>query len=260
MLSPWAWQYKSSVKRPFWYLLQRRVLERVACFHATAVPEVEDIRRLGFAQPVAVIPNGVEIPQLPTALVRKNRVVFLSRVHEKKGLHFLLPAWRSIQEDFRDWELCIAGRLENVYGQRMVRYADESGVERVRFLGEVLGEHKRDLLASSRLFVLPSLSENFGIAVAEALAHGTPVITTTETPWQNLADKGVGWSIPANRSALEGSLRQAMTLSTVELEVMGETGRAWMAKDYSWQQVGAQMAAVYRWVLDTGPRPDCVHL
>lgn len=102
MFSPWAWSFKSSLKRPFWHLLQKPALQRVNCFHATAECELEDIRRLNFKQPVAVIPNGVEIPDLSSCENKRNRVVFLSRIHDKKGLHLLIPAWRAIQDDFPD--------------------------------------------------------------------------------------------------------------------------------------------------------------
>lgn len=257
MLSEWSLQHKRWRKLPFWLAMQAPALARTSLFHATARSEYADIRKAGFRQPVAIIPNGVEIPPLPAAPKRR-RVVFLSRIDPKKGLDLLLPAWTRLAVEFPDWDLVIAGPLNSDYADSMQKLARDLQTPRVTFVGEVTGSAKHTLLATAALFVLPTYSENFGIAVAEALAHGTPVVTTTETPWADLPTREAGWYVRPERTAVEAALRAGMGLSLAELAQRGQRGRAWMAADYGWAQIGQQMVATYEWLLYGAKQPDCV--
>lgn len=258
MFSPWSWNYKGAIKKPFWYVLQKPALDRVHCFHATALSEVEDIRRLGFRQPISLIPNGVEVPHLPELPRQGKTIVFLSRIHEVKGLHLLIPAWQKIAQEFPDWELLIAGKIDSSYGRRIVTMVQERNVPRIRFLGEVLGSDKATLLASARLFVLPTFTENFGVAIAEALAHATPVITTTQTPWVDLEHRGCGWCINPTEPDLIIAFRSAMSLSNGRLEEMGKAGRAWIEDSYAWEKLAKMFEELYAWLLYGGQKPSFV--
>jgi glycosyltransferase involved in cell wall biosynthesis len=108
------------------------------------------------------------------------------------------------------------------------------------------------------LFVLPSYSENFGISAAEALAAGTPAIVTKGAPWDGLEVHGAGWWIDRGIDPLVACLEQALSRSTDSLGEMGLRGRAWMEAEYSWAQVGRQMAETYRWMLHGGNKPTWV--
>lgn len=258
MLSPWSMNYKASIKRPFWNLLQKPALERCHCFHVTAPLELDDIRRLGFRTPVTVIPNGVDIPQLRDDTSRMKTLVFLSRIDPKKGLDLLLPAWTSIADEFSDWNLVIAGPLTDSYAESVQALARRLNAPRVTFAGQVLGQGKRALLSGASLFVLPTYSENFGIAVAEALAHGTPVITTTETPWTEVGERHCGWCIPPNEDRLRETLREALSRPLPQLHEMGMNGRRWMERNYAWKHIAEMMEATYEWLLGKGNQPDWV--
>lgn len=259
MLSPWSMNYKATIKRPFWHLLQEPALERCHCFHVTAPMELEDVRRLGFRTPVAVIPNGVDIPPLQEHASRQKTLLFLSRIDPKKGLDLLLPAWTSLAAEFEDWNLVIAGPLTGAYPESVRNLARKLNAPRVSFAGEVLGEDKRALLSGASLFILPTYSENFGIAVAEALAHGTPVITTTETPWTEVGERRCGWCIPPNEGIIRETLRNAFSRPLGELHEMGINGRRWMEQNYAWLHVTEMMERTYEWLLGSGSRPDCVY-
>lgn len=260
MLSPWSMNYKAYIKRPFWHLLQKPALNRCHCLHVTAPLELEDIRRLGFRTPAAIIPNGVDIPPLQENVPRQKTLVFLSRIDPKKGLDLLLPAWTSIAAEFADWNLVIAGPLSGTYPESVQNLARTLNAPRVSFAGEILGEDKRALLSGSSVFVLPTYSENFGIAVAEALAHGTPVITTTETPWTEVGERRCGWCIPPNKGALRETLRDAMSRPLPELHEMGMNGREWMERSYSWRHVAEMMGQTYEWMLNGGACPACIDI
>ena len=258
MLSQWSMQYKSIIKQPFWRFLQKPALKRCHCFHVTAAIELEDIRRVGLRGPVTIIPNGVDLPPLSNKTSREKRIVFLSRIDPKKGLDLLLPAWTAVATQFNDWELVIAGPLKGIYADSIQAFAREICAPRVTFAGEVFGEAKRSLLSSASLFVLPTYSENFGIAVAEALAHGVPVITTTETPWTEVGQRNCGWCVPPKEKDLQDALIHALSRSLPVLHEMGINGRHWMQRDYSWLHIAQMMEQTYEWVLYKTPRPDCV--
>lgn len=258
MFSEWSWAHHAFVKRPFWYALQLPALQRTHCFHATAESELEDIRRLGFSQPVTVIPNGIAVPDFCGEVVKENSIVFLSRIHKKKGLELLIEAWRRIAVEYPSWSLKIAGAIDSEYAKKLVSNVQKKGIPRVHFLGEVLGAEKKALLSRANLFVLPSYSENFGIAVAEALAHGTAVITTDQTPWKELNSKGCGWCVAADQQSVDEALRDALSRNAVCLRDMGEVGREWMRRDFSWEAVTEMMQDTYSWLQGAGDRPACV--
>ena len=110
------------------------------------------------------------------------------------------------------------------------------------------------------LFVLPTLSENFAITVAEALAAGTPVIATKGAPWHGLEREDCGWWIDHGVEPLVAALAKAMTMQREALQAMGAKGRAWMARDFSWDRVANDMLDVYRWLLAGGEPPRTVRL
>jgi glycosyltransferase involved in cell wall biosynthesis len=258
-LSRYAMRSGSIVKRIFWPLLQKPALEPVACFHATAQAEYEDIRRMGFGQPVIILPNGIDLPPPgPSRDSARRRVLFLGRIHPIKGLDMLLPAWRAVQHRYPDWDLHIVGAGSGDHSDSLRRMCSELHLERVEFRGELHGNDKWRAYRDSELFVLPSRSENFGMSVAEALASGVPAIVSRAAPWAGLRDNDAGWWVEVQIDALVAALEQAMSREPGELAAMGERGRQWMQRDFSWAKIGERMTEAYRWVVAGGPAPDCV--
>lgn len=257
-LSPWSLRYKSPLKRPFWHLLQHPALQRSHCFHATSPAEYEHVRRAGLRAPVAVLPNGIDIPEIAPGRPRGRRAVFLGRLDPVKGLDLLLPAWTAVAGRHDAWELVIAGPLGGDYANSVRALADRLRSPRVSFAGEVRGAAKRELLSGASLFILPSYSENFGLVAAEALAYGVPVITTTETPWADIVRHGCGWYVPPREDELHAALDDAMGRPLAELHDMGRRGRAWMQHAYGWPSVAERMILTYQWLLLGGSRPDWV--
>lgn len=257
----------SRAKRIFWPLLQRSALARADCFHATADSEYADIRRLGFRQPVAILPNGIDIPvQPPKRKSNRRTMLFLGRIHPKKGLDLLLHAWRCVQDHYDAWDLVIAGS-DSGYGRtsghlnQTRELAVGLGVKRVAFVGPLYGIDKIHAYRNADLFVLPTRSENFGMSVAEALAMGTPAIVSRGAPWVGLENHRAGWWVEIGVEALADSFRHALSRSPEELTAMGERGRLWMQEEFSWASIGSRMAETYRWLAAPfAPAPDWVRV
>lgn len=260
-LSQWALSHHRRRKRVFWWLLQAQALRRADAFHATSEEECADLRRLGFRQPVCVLPNGIDIPPLvekPSGGRRK--LLYLGRVHKKKGLDLLLRAWATAEQRFPDWDLVIAGPDDGGYRAEYQALAAQLGLRRVHFPGPLYGEDKLSAYRQASLYVLPTHSENFAVTVAEALATGTPAIVTKGAPWSGLVENGAGWWIEIGVEPLVAALDSALALPEERLREMGGNGRAWMEEKFSWQIIATQMTEFYAWLCGRGPRPECVRV
>ncbi len=249
----------SKVKKVFWPLIQRPALDQVTCFHATARSEYEDIRRMGFQQPVAIIPNGIDVPDVRTPLRGDMRtLLYLGRIHPIKGLDNLLPAWAAVQHHFTEWQLRIVGPDNKGYLKEMRQLAAKLKLERIEFSGPLTGDKKMAAYSEADLFILPSYSENFGMTVAEALASGTPAIVTQGAPWSGLNENNAGWWIDTGIDPLVTCLEHTLSQPRTSLDTMGLNGRRWMEKDFSWDNIAVRMKATYDWILNGGSKPECV--
>lgn len=261
MLDPWARRNSSWKKSLVSKLFETQHLYNAKCLRATAEMEAENFRAMGLKNPIAIVPNGVELDDLrPRQAGRLRRVLFLSRIHPKKGIAYLLRAWAQLEKRHRDWELVIAGFDEGGHEADMKRLADQLGLARVIFPGPVFGEDKRRLYRNADLFVLPTHAENFGLVIAEALSQEVPVITTRNAPWAGLESERCGWWIPLDQGALTLAMAEALACSQSDLQKMGRRGREWMLRDFGWQGVVERLREVYHWVAHGGVRPSVVHL
>ncbi len=262
-LSAWALNRNKRRKSVLW-LLQRRSLALADMLHATSENEYEEIRLQGFKAPVAIIPNGIDVPDIeaPTELAREEvrTLLFLSRIHPTKGLDKLLQAWADLEQKHLNWRLVIAGRGNPEHVEYVTKLAATLGVNRVDFPGPLYGEFKTAAYQNADLFVLPTHSENFGVVIAEALAHGCPVVVSRGAPWAGIEAEGCGWWIENTVPNLVAALDAAMALPTSQLRAMGLRGRAWMERDFSWTAIGQKMNAAYLWLVAKGERPDFVRL
>jgi glycosyltransferase involved in cell wall biosynthesis len=261
MLSEWALAHRGWKKRVAWRTFQRRDLERADALHATSDLEADEIRGVGLGAPIAIVPNGVELPapevRRPAPGDRSRRFLFLSRLHPKKGLTDLIDAWAVARP--RGWELVIAGPDEGGHRAEIERRAAalDPGPA-IRFLGPVEDRDKWETYRASDVFVLPTLSENFGLVVAEALASGRPVITTRAAPWSALEERRCGWWIEPGVASLAEALRAATALDDGERDAMGERGRRLVEERFGWPAVARAMLSVYRWLAGGDRPPPCV--
>jgi glycosyltransferase involved in cell wall biosynthesis len=268
MLSKPALQLSSCSKRLFWHLAQKSALDGTACFHATSAAECEDIRKFGIRTPIAVIPNGVDLPgddalrrsAWPRSRGAQRTLLFLGRIHPIKGVDRLVAAWSKVEAEFAHWRLRIVGPGEPEHLQSVRDAIGRLAAQRVSVEGAVYGEEKWRTISEANLFILPSHTENFGIAVAESLACGRPVITTKGTPWREVETHRCGWWIDGGQASIEAALRIALSAPVEILDEMGARGAAWVKHAFTWDHVGEKMAQVCLWLCLGAPKPDSVML
>jgi glycosyltransferase involved in cell wall biosynthesis len=253
MLEPWSLRQSPWLKRWALVLWERATLRQAALLHATAQAEAEQFAALGFHNPVAVVPNGLALPPPPAAPRNTNhRALFLARLHPKKGADLLLRAWARSGAPLKGWRLDLAGPDEGGFRAHLERETGRLGLsDSVHFHGPVYGDEKWDLIRNADLFILPSHSENFGNAVAEALSQGVPVITTQGTPWQELQTRGCGWWIPLTEEALAGALAQAFSCEPSILAEMGHRASAWAQSTFTSEAAATALLRHYRSLLST---------
>ena len=268
MLEPWALKFKAGKKRMAWLFYQQRIIESAAVVVATSEQECKNVKRLFPKLPVAIIPNGVQLPgpadMLPARpeVTSGGTVLYMSRIHPVKNLTGLLGAWALLPRQVASgWRLVIAGPDEAGHASEVMSRVQELGLlDSVDLIGPVGEESKDSIYQSADLFVLPSFSENFGVVVAEALAYGLPVIATTGTPWQELPRRGCGWWVDPTPESLAKALAEAMAISFGERRAMGAVGRAYVREQFSWDGIGAATIALYEWLLNQSTsRPDFVY-
>ena len=249
MLEPWAMNHKWVKKRLAWWMYQRRDLKRAACHHATAEMEAAGVRQLGLGVPVRVIPNGVDLPRDGAKAAgagddRRKTALFLGRIYPVKGLPMLVDAWARVRPS--GWNLRIAGPDEAGHRAEVEKAVTSAGMNDViSFSGPLDGEQKEEALSRADLFILPSHSESFGMAVGEALAHGLPVLTTTAVPWPMLPASGCGWRVEPTVDGIAAGLRQATSTDATTLRAMGTKGRALVAAEFGWDRVAQQFVRLY---------------
>ena len=260
MLAPW------SLKRSRWkkalasLLVHPGALQGATAWHATSLQEADDIRRLGFGQPICVAPNGVDPAAADERVARsyylhaapelegKRILLFYSRLHAKKRVRELLADFARIAEGHADWHLLAVGIPEEFTVAALRGEAERLGIgARTTILD---GRQAPKPYSLAQLFVLPTHDENFGGVVVEALASGVPVLTTTGTPWEDLNRVGAGRWVPIEE--FPGELERLMALAPADLAAAGERGRRWVLDAFDWREIAATMKRFYEGLVPQG--------
>lgn len=251
MLDSWALQNSRWKKKLASLLFERNHLSGASCFHALCQEEADAIRAYGMKQPIAVIPNGVNLPEeVPLRGDREVRTLFfLGRLHPKKGLAELLRAWTEVKP--AQWKLVIAGWDEGGHEAELRELAKD--LPEVRFAGPAFGAEKEELFRAADAFILPSFSEGLPIAVLEAWSWGLPVMMTDDCHLPEGFEAQA--AVRLSHDALAAGLAEGLG---GDLPMMGLRGRQLVADRFSWERVAGEMSGVYQWLLAEGEKPSCV--
>jgi glycosyltransferase involved in cell wall biosynthesis len=275
-LDPWALHNSRFKKVIASIAYENDHLRDAACIHALCKPELESIKAYGIKNPICMIPNGVDIPSSSRGLVASSdqkKLLFLGRLHPKKGLIPLLAAWSILKHseaEAHHWTLRIAGwgspnfitSLYEACASNGLSYTRDGAVADspvdVEFCGPVYAEDKERLLWSSDAFILPSYSEGLPIAVLEAWAHNLPVLMTEECNIPEGFSTGAAVKIGTSPEQIVFHLNELLRMSTADRASMGSRGRLFVEKCYTWNTVANQMLDVYAWILGGGDEPESV--
>ena len=273
MLSPRAMQRSAWKKRIASLLFAKRMACQAACLNVLTLREMQDARAFGAKNPIAVIPNGICLPDLSSLpdkseaqsrlgdLPNKRLILFLGRIHPIKNIDGLIEAWSQLADEFDDWHLVIAGPDEVGQLGDLKEQVSQAGLdERVTFKGPAFGEDKQTLMGAADIYIQPSHTEGFSMAILEAMACGLPVAISSECNFDEVAAANAGSVTGTDGDSIAEGLRRLLTLDESKLSAMGNRGRSLIEREYSWNTIAAKMMAVYNWLLDRAPMPDCVRL
>jgi glycosyltransferase involved in cell wall biosynthesis len=267
MLESWALRNARWKKRIAALLYENRYLRGAACLRALSEAEAQSIRAYGLRNPVCVISNGVDLPDLSESSTAKRQsesqkiLLYLGRLHPKKNLANLIQAWNdtfNLQPSKRDsWVLAIAGWDQGGYEGELKRIAVAPSIV---FIGPQFGEEKNECYRTCDAFILPSLSEGLPMTVLEAWAYAKPVLMTPDCNLSEGFATNAALRIGTSPHEIAAGLKQLTEMSDDDRTEMGHRGRALVATQFSWPRIGTQMRAVYEWMLGGGETPEPVRL
>lgn len=250
MLEPWI------IKRHYWtrklpalLLYQKAAIQNADCLQATAESEKANLLKLGYNSTIKIVKLGIDAESITmkTSWKKNKQLLFLSRVHVKKGINYLIEAVDILRDELQGYKIVVAGEGDADYVVSLKQQIKDKGLQDIiQLIGGVYGDKKWELFQTSDFFVLPTHSENFGLAIAESLASGTPAITTVGTPWNDLNSSNSGAWIEIGTQPLVDALRRFLSSSDEDLETMGKNGRELIETKYSAKVMAEEMMEVYR--------------
>lgn len=266
MLEPWALRHHGWRKKVAGWMFQDRALQEAACLHVLNQREGENLRTLGLRNPVALIPNGVDVPEhnvpreaLESAfpqLKSRKWLLYLGRVHPQKGLLNLASAWSRVCPGFPDHTLIVAGPEQLGHWAEVEQVLrSQGGGGRYQYTGMLQGELKASALGNAEALILPSYTEASSMALLEALAHRRPVIATHASNFPLIGERQLGFLCEPRTDSIAESLAQLLALPDAERAAMGQRGWQLVKEQFAWSAIAAQMIELYRYVLEGGPRP-----
>lgn len=274
MLEPWAVKNSGFKKKVAGMLYENAALKGANCIHAITEKELLDIRGYGLKNPVCIIPNGVDLPEDIAGLKAhspvwklkepgKKVLLYLGRIHPKKGLSNLLLSWKDAYTNSKslaqNWELVIAGWDQGGHEDELKRMAATLGIETsVHFIGPQFNTNRLLAYAHADAFILPSFSEGLPMVVLEAWAFSLPVLMTKECNIPEGFAAGAAYAIQPNQGSITQGLLELFSGSDKERSVMGAAGLKLVNQKFKWDQVATQMRKVYQWILGQTEKPDSI--
>jgi poly(glycerol-phosphate) alpha-glucosyltransferase len=245
------------------------VFKHVTCYQALNESEYRALRNYGIRQPICVIGNGIDLPDmgglpapdgiLPKNLQGRRTCLYLGRLHPIKGIDLLLRAWGRVRPS-DEWQLVIAGDGTASFRAELETVVRQSHCRNVHFVGAVAGDIKSAWFRRADLFVLPSKSEGFPMALNEAFSYGTPALITTTCGFPESAEAGIALEVESSDDGVAAGLEEILQLSPERLRCMGAAARFFVGERYAWSGICSQLEAVYAWMRAERPPPLCLRL
>ncbi|MBU2927578.1 glycosyltransferase [Winogradskyella psychrotolerans] len=272
MLDPWAINNSKLKKKLVGHWFEYANLKGADCIHALCESEYQSIRNLGLKNPVAIIPNGIYLPE-DLEIKQKHHIkgvedkkvlLFISRVHPKKGLEFSLEVFKNIQETaphlLSNWEFRIAGWSQNGHQEALEEKCKEYKLSNfVKFIGPVYGEAKEKELLHADAFILPSYSEGLPMSVLEAWSYKLPVLMTPECNIPEGFENEASIQINHNLEHTTKIIKQVLN-SEYDLTRYGENGYNLVKNKFTWGNIANQTLSLYHWLLNPNEIPDFIKL
>lgn len=266
MLDPWAVHNSGWKKKIVGYLFEYRNLRSADCIHALCQSEYESIRKFGLKNPVAIIPNGITMPQISRyeREHEKKILLFIGRIHPKKGIKELIMGLKMVKERnpalFNSWEIHIAGWDQNGHLNELKHLVEiYTLANEVKFVGSLYGEAKERALCQANAFILPSFSEGLPMSVLEAWAYELPVVMTD---YCNIPE-GFNYKCAVRVEPTPEDIYQKLILlfqlSDAELRCMGQRGKELVSQSFTWDVVARQTLELYHYLLGVGSKPSFVY-
>ena len=259
-LYPEALRISSLKKKISMFCYQRKELEQASCVQVTCNKELEYYRELGYRNPVAVLPNPMEVSNNKIETRDVTRFGYLGRLHPRKRVERLIYAFAEKKDYFRDCELWIIGSEISEYEAFLKNEVRRLNLNNVYFKGFLEGSEKEEALSSLSFLINPSDFENFGNVITEALSKGVPIIATKGSPWQIVEDYHCGWWINNDQQTITNTMMEAKSVSSDDRIIMGLNGRRLVEKEFSVNVLGSKMKHLYNWILNGGSTPSFVDL
>lgn len=271
MLDPWALEFSKRKKQLAYFAFESASLSGAKCLHALNSNELESMRSFGLRNPIAVIPNGTTFGPFPNchseeyewADKKRKTLLFLGRIHPKKGLEETLRGWelaRSGSPEIRKkWRFVIAGWDDGGHLASLRKLSEELSVQdSVHFIGPVFGNEKEALLAHSDAFILASHSEGLPMGILEAWSHGLPVIMSRSCNLSQAFSIGAGREVDVEPTSICRELTEFLLGS--DLSSCGLRGLAFARESFSWTSIARSFSELYNWLQDKADKPEFIEL
>jgi poly(glycerol-phosphate) alpha-glucosyltransferase len=270
MLDSWALQNNYWKKQIAWIAYEGSNLRRAPCLHALTRQEAEACRKIGLKNPIAIVPNGVSIPNSVADIETPNWaksdgrdvLLFLGRIHPKKGLSQLIHSWGLLKRNdptvITRWVLAIAGWDDGAHESSLRKCISENDLQRdVLVLGPLFKMDKERALRYAHAFILPSFSEGMPIGVLEAWSFGLPVFMTQFCNLRQGFEAGAAFEIETDPGSMSRSLSSVLNDKRA-LRNAGQRGRDLVERCFSWKVITDQLVSLYDWLVKGGSRPTFV--
>lgn len=254
---------KKKLKKYIGRLLYQDVdLKNAACIMVTCNEEMKHIRNLGFKNPIAVIPNPIDVvpfTDVSIPIKEKKIIGYLGRLHPRKHIERLIYAFAHIPA-LQSAELMIMGKGDDEYETYLKNEVTRLKLDNVFFKGFVKGDEKDKAIRRLSLLALPSDFENFGNVISEALVRGVPVVTTHGAPWEIVKENKCGWWIDNSIESIESALTEFIYLTPIEIQSMGIRGHKLVSERFSIKNIAKRNKEMYEWILGRISKPDFIKI